>query len=481
MKKNQEREKRYTRRTRQICFFLVLFLAANVLLAGCAGTMPAEDAPGESEVRTLGLAPVFEYEVPTERPSVLTNQAGYLKESRKIAVFQGKELPERFEVIDKESELCVYRGTVDYKDRDAVNGLLTGQGNFTDLQEEGNYYIRCDKIGCSYYFTIGDDIYLETAKELQEILEAEKGERDSAETCEIISYLLMAYELYPELFVELWRPDNTVEEEKELAGSTAFFEMLRYETDWLLAMQDEKTGGIYGGIKALPAVAVDIDDTEEPLLLQEISEEATAYFAGAMAKYSYFYQEYDLEYATICLKAAAKAWRYLERHPVQEEAGISGRFYAATELYRASNETRYHNYILQNQESLLDREEDFYFLMGEVTYLSTRRKVNNNLCGLMMERLMREAEQISEETKGSLFLVGDEDLDAIMWNMTVMSVVDYAITNHEYSTVIEEHVHYLLGRNRWAEPMTDDLGVKDAVGMLLMLSTVLSEKDVAGE
>jgi len=481
---------------------LIFLLAVSTLLTGCADAEHAVETQG-SDTETLGLTPVFDYELPKERPNVLTDRIGYLKENKKTAVFQGEELPDSFRIIDKESKQCVYVGTVRVKKEDKENGLLTGQGNFTDFKEEGSYYIECDKIGCSYYFEIGKDIYFNTAEEFREILETaqegysgqgeirysgkgwrtdKEGNHDTVRACEAASYLLAGYEIYPDFYAEIWRPANMPGEDGEKAGRENFFKMIRRETDWLLSMQDEKTGGIYGGVtilQGMPEKTADETmegDAEGKYRLQEINEEATFCFAGTMAKYGYLYQEYDREYANVCLKAAAKAWRYLERNPDRTNEGTAGRFYAASELYRASNEGRYHNYILQNRELILNQKRDFYLLMGEITYLSTKRKVNNDLCNQMMNLLMEDAEKITLTAKEGLFMVEEEEPEKILWNMTIMTVVNYAITNQEYSNVIEEHVHFLLGRNRQAEFLTEDMEIKDVSRVLMLLSAVMAEK-----
>ena len=35
----------------------------------------------------------------------------------------------------------------------------------------------------------------------------------------------------------------------------------------------------------------------------------------------------------------------------------------------------------------------------------------------------------------------------LLWKMTVMTSIDFIIGNHEYDTILENNVHYLLGRN----------------------------------
>lgn len=218
---------------------------------------------------------------------------------------------------------------------------------------------------------------------------------------------------------------------------------------------------------------------------REMSEEAAAAFAGTMAKYGYLYQEYDWDYANICLKAAAKTWRYLDRAQqgggVLEERVATGKIYAASELYRASNERLYHNYILQNQELVVSRKTDLHLLMGKVTYLSTKRSVDHELCSQIMSELMLEAEKTAANQKTGLFYVEDEEADAVMWDMTALALANYAVMNHEYATVIENHLHYLFGRNAEGVFLIEEPEGKEAARVLLLLSLVEAERKIIEE
>ena len=457
---------------------IALLAAVALTLAGCGVTFPfgREEETGEDEFKleTLGLAPDFSYERKAELPSVRIDRLGYLPESVKTAVFRGEELPERFRVIEKDTGECAYEGSVRI-DEENAGGILTGYGTFTELKVEGNYYIESDKIGCSYYFTIGQDVYLEKSKELAGIIEearggqTESGEetvRESLEVCETLSYLLMTYEIYPALFEKIWEPGDG----KAGKSGEKFFKMLRAETDLLLSIQDEKTGGVYKEAKAVPAA----EKNERP----SISAEATAVYAGTMAKYSYLYQEYDWDYANICLKAAAKAWHYLDGEGRGEtgENVAAGRIYAATELYRASNEPAYHNYILQNRELMESRRENLYLLFGKITYLTTKRAVERELCAQIMDGLMKEARKISADGKEEVFF--EKETDVILSEMTTLALSNYAIMNHEYVTVVENHLHYLSGKNEGAASLIEKPDGVEAARLLLLFGVVEAERGI---
>lgn len=168
--------------------------------------------------------------------------------------------------------------------------------------------------------------------------------------------------------------------------------------------------------------------------------EATIHYAATMAKFSYLYQSYDREFATLCLQASDRAYRYAENYL----ADVSDRqyFFAAAELYRATGGYQYHSvvksYLTQNTEPDLD---DDYVFWGCVTYLSTKQKVDMNLCEAVTENLMRKGETISYASKDSKLLVNtDEKLGGnagLLRDMSRLAVVDHIITNHEYAMVLE--------------------------------------------
>ena len=474
---------------------LPLFLACAILLTGCEIGKDGEELISErtDDNLTWGMEPVFEYEIPAERPVVLVDRQGYLEKSTKTAFFEAKTAPTTFSVLEKESDKVVYTGEVIQKEN---VGYI---GTFTDLQDPGEYYIKSDVAGCSYYFTIGDDSFHRTAEALKgKLLESQHlldKETDTKEICEMLSYLMTGYEIYPYLYEELWNEDASAVagEENNMQSGKAFFDVLQVDTNWLLTMQDSTTGGVYSGIvPSTGSRAGQSTETSDAQILKEVSAESTACFTAVMAKYAYRYQLYDMNYATTCLKAAAKAWKYLESMDAEKTAAekdsvektaagqdmIWKRFFAASELYRASNDARYHTYIKNNQDAILINQEDIYGWMGKYTYLYTRRRVDKGICTQMMNRFLEEAERIAGESRQKPYLVGSEEVDDILTDMTIMGIVDYVITNHEYSTVIENHIHYMLGRNEMSTDHSQNLSAKDSARLLFMLSAVTGEKDL---
>lgn len=106
--------KQYNRKKGHISA-VALLLAASVFLSGCAGNisfMEKEKEEPEFAMETLGLEPDFSYERKAESPNIQVDRLGYLPGSSKTAVFQGQELPDRFQVIEKDSGECVYEGDI---------------------------------------------------------------------------------------------------------------------------------------------------------------------------------------------------------------------------------------------------------------------------------------------------------------------------------------------------------------------------------
>jgi endoglucanase len=510
------------------------------LLTGCASLPDFSDisldtlqtTAEDDGITSLGLTPEFTYDVPVSLPNILTDQVGYAENSNKVAVIQGEVPPDTFSIIDADSGEMVYTGTIEQKGYDEESGTYISYGDFTDFKTPGRYYIQAAMIGQSYPFEIAENIYDDLfritfkqyyynrcgltlsselagdaahnachAREAQMKDEAtvkldvtggwhmdDMGSRDVVTGCQTVNSLLLAYELSPEMFDD----DMGIPE----SGNDVpdILDEVKYEIDWLLKMQDTKSGAVYASVSS-----VDNKAAGYILYIDGVTMEATIQFAATLAKFSYLYQTIDRDFATQCLKASDRAYRYAQKYLTdisQEEY-----FYAATELYRATGASSYHtvikNYLAQNE--VTDMENDFVF-WGCVTYLSTKQKVDVNLCSEVISVLMQEAEQISYASKNSKLLI-NADVEQgnsadMLQSLSRLAVVDHIITNHEYATVLENHLHYLLGRNLESVTYLNDVGARNykdidpAAGimnridqnaeLMLAMSAILSEEESSG-
>ncbi len=68
-----------------------------------------------------------------------------------------------------------------------------------------------------------------------------------------------------------------------------------------------------------------------------------------------------------------------------------------------------------------------------------------------MKTLMLEGERIAGNSQRSGLLINDAGEEGgnaeLLRDITRLTVVDHVITNHEYAMVLQNHLHYMLGRN----------------------------------
>ncbi len=485
---------------RRVCLFMAAFLCTE-LLSGCGVTgSTAEDGMEDTDsMESLGLSPEFDYDIPEVLPDIMVNQLGYADHSSKIAVFRGEILPDTYDLIDAGTEETVYTGKIEQKGYNEETGENISYGDFTEYTKKGTYYLQADIIGRSYTFVIDDDPYREifhsslkqyyynrcgltltaeyagdsahnachtqTARLMGDTAAQgagkqldvsggwhidENGRRDVSGGCSALNVLLLAYELYGDIFTD----DIGIPESGN--GIPDIMDEIKYEIDWIIKMQDEASGAVYSAVNV-------IEDSPQTyqLYIEPVSMEATIRFASTMAKFSYLYQSYDLDFATRCLKAADRAYRYAGRYI--SDVAMEEYFCAATELYRAAGTYSYRKAAQEyiESESELNMENDYVF-WGCVTYLSTKQKVDVNLCDKLISTLLKYVEQVSYASKNSKYLTegnkAQDNNEELLHKMEKLAVVDHIITNHEYTTVLENHLHYFMGRNARSISYVDGMG-----------------------
>ena len=478
----------------------IILLCTLSLLSGCTQIpFPTQSTKENEQKEARGQVQDTNYEVPSSIPNVLVDQVGYEMKSTKIAIFRGENLESTFEVIDAENGETVYTGEIIPQGKNTELGEFTSYGAFTQLEKNGTYYIQTAIIGQSYPFIIGDNLYDELLPQMSKniyydrcgveitadyaespylhkdchagpgIFTTEDGKkeeldisggwhtgntysRDVAEGCTIVENLLLSYEFYPE---ELNDDSGIPESQNKIPD---ILDEIKYEIDWLLKMQNAKTGGVYGGIidnADSTQTMADEDRTEQ--LVSEVSAEATASFAGVMAQFSMDYQNYDTMFAKQCLAAAEKAWKYLQQNDLEFS---QAQYFAAAQLFKATSNKNYHQFVKAyantTSENAFDENKELY---GDIAYLTTTQKVETQLCRQLMDKWMDKAEAIVDESKENPYYVTGDTNEELSNDMLCLAVIDHVITNHEYVTVLESHLHYLLGRNSKGTSYIEGLGV----------------------
>ena len=455
-------------------------------VAGC-GASSAETA-AEMVEHTLNVSNTqqnTDYEVKTQSPSIFVNQVGYRTTSDKTVVFCAKELPSTFEIRELDTGKTVFSGEIIKTSLNEDTGLYSGIGRFNDFTVAGDYYVYADIVGESYSFSISDDIYDETFKDacrkyyinrcgiaisqtfaednghsachttvahMQDAADTtldvtggwhmdEKADRDTLMGSRIVENLMLAYEINPEAFGD----DEGIPESGNQIPDV--LDEARYGAEWLLKMQDEKTGGVYGA--ALTESSASGDYFASPVVVTPVSMDATINFAAALARFSYIYQQFNEEFATVALRAADRAFGcFLNNQKVMDN---SASFKAAAQLFRATGNAKY-NEVLESFFSLEDFEDSFNtdenVFLGSVTYLSTSQNVTKERCDVLIKLLMKRAEIIAKAATDDSFLVSvSGDVTGLLDDMRCLTVTNHIIYNHEYTTIIENHLHYLMGMN----------------------------------
>ncbi len=462
----------------------VAVILLMILLTGCAPSQIENKGEVSGNTFTgMEKEPVISYEMPAASPAILINQSGYIIESSKVAIFKGSEMPGEFYVVREDTGEQVYAGNLENKGYNEKSQEYNCYGDFSGVNRPGTYYIEAPILGRSYSFRIGEDLYEQALKEAckryyysrcgTDVTKEYAGEeahdachtgkarfREEAEAIDAaggwhyakdgsrevewaarnIGVLLFAYELYEDAFAD----DTGIPESGN--GIPDILDEIRYETEWLLKMQNEQTGAVYAGVTVCERDrGMGIVSYVEPEDIQ-----AAKAFAMAMAKFSYFYQSYDGEYAGRCLRAAENAWRYIKRY----DAAVtdSWKFAAAAELYRASGRGSFHRIVLEYLEEGSYKEKlDETAFLGCIAYISTSRQVELAYCAEIAEVILTKAEEISKESRGSIYRVAgnptEEDHQELLLDMMYLTAADYMITNREYKNIIENHLHYFMGRN----------------------------------
>ncbi|MBE5847491.1 MAG: hypothetical protein E7300_07395 [Lachnospiraceae bacterium] len=422
------------KRNRLLSFFLII----AILLTGCG----AQTGSGQ-EIGLIGdyaSDPASDhtqsaYDVPVMTPNIFVNRLGYEPNGQKVAIFKGDDLPEEFYVCDAKTRDVVFTGKIKDERYDQFYKENDGFGDFSELNTQGDYYIRAEGIGESYPFMIHESLYYslfcEACKRFFEMRSNKTGATSQDEgwimeqsglnkeilASKTLYMLLLSYELFPNAYTD----DIGIAESGN--GVPDILDECSYEASWILNRAASDPG-------------------------EDMT--ALAYRVAMLCKLYESYKAVEPTFSMTCLKEAQSSYKALTGHA---EVPVDERFLAESELYRATGQGALKEQVeLYLMTRIADPEElseaDFF---GTVTYLATIGKTNVAICDKAIKRIMDEAERIAANAGRENYFVFSEEAsrnpDSLFPKMVHMCVVNHVITNYEYNTVIENHFHYLMGRN----------------------------------
>lgn len=337
--------------------------------------------------------------------NIYVNQVGYgTNQPKKVLV----DYPaERFEVIDVNTGDIVYGGDFHLrKQDDECSGMTLYEGDFGNVQAEGQYLIRVQSSLnsgiTSYTFAIADDVYSDVLYKADKALYLQRcgqtiEEKYAGQFARKVCHLAPSF----------YHPNCQLEGEKDMTGgwhdagdygkyvapgsvtigilyasyevnknkwqSDAWnipesgngipdlFDEIRYELEWLFEMQ-RSDGAVHEKIHTKDYVQFIMpSEGKVPQFIYEVSSTATADLAAIMAKSARMYKTVDAELAERCLKAATLSYKYLEQHreifpeggfknPADTKAGgysdaydKDERIWAAAEMYLTTGKKKYLN------------------------------------------------------------------------------------------------------------------------------------------
>ncbi len=339
--------------------------------------------------------------------AILCNQAGYLPQGRKTAALTAGE---RFTVmkvnaesnnitsdsgdLQGQAEQVVMEGNARDAGTDAASGDHVRVADFSELTQEGIYYVQNELGERSHCFRIGQDVYQELQKDLTKALyyqrcgcalqeahagvythpechmqtallwtdrsiekEVRGGWHDAGDYGRYISpaavavgHLLYAFQLFAESF------QDSLNIPESGNGIPDVLNECRYELEWMLKMQDEEGGAYHKLTSERHADFIMPEEDHAQFYLFPVSSMATADYAASMALASRVYRAYDSGFADRLYEAAVKAYGWLDCHPeyvgfrnpescntgeYDDVCDLDERLWAAAEMLVTTGEKKY--------------------------------------------------------------------------------------------------------------------------------------------
>lgn len=454
---------------------------------------------------------------PEERSELLMsklylNQIGYRPEDRKVLVSSAGSV--EFEIIDQSTGSILFRGMTEHEVADIASELKVTRGDFTSFDQPGRYTIRVQELQTELPLTISEVVYEELHQGLlkafyyfrcgteleeryaapwthsachlgkarvygsEEEVECAGGWHDAGDYgrytvagAKAVADLLLAYDCQPGAF----RRTLHIPESENGAMPDVLHEC-RYELEFLLKLQDARSGGAYHKVTTAQFCGLHVmpEDDTDPLILSPISGTATGCLAAIMAMAARVYRNVDHDFASRCLRAAEAAWGWLELHPecqpfhnppeigtgeYGDDCDTDERFWAAAELFRTTEEEIYHRAI---QEIMNQGGFDLTSLgwadvggYGTIAYLHSEPSITDaSLRNTLRSALLERADalmQVAEADGFGVVLQPEEYVwgsNMYLLNHAMVLLLSYLETSkEEYKETALAQLHYILGCN----------------------------------
>ena len=441
-------------------------------------------------------------------PSININQVGYRPEDFKSAIFRDSSLDTKFDVVNVETGKIVYTGDVAGSVQTASAGETIAYGDFSVVKEPGTYKLVAANSGESYEFVIAEDVYDDIFADIVKMLYLQRcgselitkysgdfahaachtqkatiygttetkdvsgGWHDAGDYgryvvsgAKAVADLLLAYEDYNQVFSDKLGISESGN------GTPDILDEARYELEWLLKMQDKKSGGVYHKVTGLSFEGMVMPETvTDDLYIMPISNSATGDFAAVMAMAARIYESFDASFAKECLASSKSALVFLEsnadkdgyRNPSDVTTGeypdtenTDEYFWALSELYKTTGSSTYDKKLtaidFTSQEAGLGWQAvDLY---GCYAYL-TAEKQNADTKKKLLDRFNTYLVKVEKniEADGYFSSMGEvypwgSNMTLANNGMVLLMAKKLMKSDTDYNRLAKKQMDYLLGAN----------------------------------
>ena len=460
------------------------------------------------------------------------NQLGYFPKAKKVGsviVVGGKDFS-AFSIINLQTGEAILTGNVGAQKNAVLAGETIQQFDFSALKEKGFYQIKVGEDLYSHPFKIAENIYKEVlplvtksyyyqrvsteiteqhggqwkrpAGHLDEkvffhpntgrtdSIASPKGWYDAGDFGKYISngafaagQLLYTLERYPQLY-----PDGSLNIPESGNGINDLLDEIKYETDWIATMQDTDGGVFHKLTTKRFSGAIMPHEGDKPRFIMPKSSTATFDFAAILAKMARNYQQQDADQADKWLTQAKKAWdwgvqnpKVAFKNPADVVTGEYGdddaseeQFWAAAELYIATKEQKYVDFISNNIPDFTytygDGWKSFMRYIGVFTLLNEKVKLPAEVKETFENRLVASVDDLTNRVETFDYQQG---VNEFQWasNSDVQNVAFIIGEAHrispkqKYVDAVLSSLNYLFGHNATGYSMITGLEDKSPMNV----------------
>ena len=463
---------------------------------------------------------------------IKVDQAGYLLHSPKLAMVASHALAKEFAVRRSGNDAVAFRGKLAEPATDSDSGDIVQQADFTKLEKAGKYYIEVPGVGRSWEFAIGPNVFARafylairsyygqrcgTAVDLGPEFPgfkhapchrvgayhtssgktgphvSAKGWHDAGDYGRYIvnsgistGTLLWTWEMFGDRLKQV-----TLNIPESGNGTPDILNEIRWNLDWMLSMQDED-GGVWH--KQTSERFCDFIAPEKDTLISYVigmgkdpfkSSCAAGDFAAVMAIAARAFQPFDAAYAQTCLRAAQKAWTWLEKNPdtmYRNPPGVqTGEYgdrdcadehlWAAAELWRTTGEKIYERYFLEHfaafRKALAPNAPPDWGNVAPLALWSYAlgRPSNADAVAAIVHDSTDAATKIAERASRHLYRISLSPADYVWGSNGVAANYSFQLLvanalqpDRRFVETAFDNLHYLLGRNTFSLSWVTQVG-----------------------